>query len=399
MSKDVKQAARIVEFVGGSEDEIAYLRLLLRKAARNLTAPWRLRRDDDTQVDLLIVADLGGADGLPTGAAQRRVRLIHPAFGAAGMESALWPLSAEQWTGLANLASGGTTAEPPPAPPAPPTTQLVIEQNIYDELFESGPSERWQGAGVDMDAHALPDFHDQWIAPPRAPESELTLQAEQLFRREVEPAHKLALQALTLHPQAEIEATEGRTQIGAARMDRRDGIGAARRHSLTLEEANQEHPLANYLGTRLLPGPARIAIGEVLLTLDPRNRQFYAKAALTVLEDCCMRPLRRGDWKELSPGELAAIKSELAARAYAELLWLCHYCHGHDEGEALDANGRYRLIQHLELLPDYEPAARVVQAFQSGCSLTQAAAATRLSLAEVRRVVGACDAAGFLIPD
>jgi len=390
---------RIVEFVGGSEDEIAFLRLTLRKAARQLADKWRLRREDDSHVDLLIIPDLGdaGAVPLPLAAndAQRRVRLIDPVFGAAGMETTLWPPPLEQIVKLLNLTS---VAGEMPLPGA----SAVIQQNVYDDLFEPDPTSRWHGSG-DL-AIQIPtlDFNDDWSPPPRARESDLTLQAEQLFRKDPREPHKDTLEAIRLHDHIDIEATEGRTTGGASRMDRRDATGnvAYVKHRLSAQEADARHTLASYLAGRLLPGPARIETAHVVLTLDPRNRQFYAKGALCVFEECCRQVLRRGDWRDLSSAEFAQVKSQLSPRAFAELHWLCVYVDDRAFVAAeLGADTRYRLIQNLQLQADYPRAARVAQALEGRCTLAAAAAAAGVSLAEAQRVAHAFDVVGFLIPD
>lgn len=390
---------RIVEFVGGSEDETAYLRLMLRKAARELVDKWRLRREDDSHVDLLIIPDLGDAGAVPLPTAneppQRRVRLIDPVFGAAGMETVLWPLPLEQIVKLLNLTSvaGGAPGS---------QTESVIQHNIYDDLFEPDPSNRWHGGGD----HALQvpslDFDDEWSPPPRAPESDLMFQAEQLFRKDPHEPHKEVLKAIRLHEHVDIEATEGRTASGASRMERRDAAGnvAHTRHKLSLEEANARHTLASYLSGRLLPGPAQIETAHVLLTLDPRSRQFYAKGALCVFEEVCKQVLRRGDWRELSSTEFAQVKSALTPRSYAELHWLCEYIDDRAfVAVELGADTRYRLIQNIPLQGDYPRAARVARALEQRCTLAAAATAAGVSLAEAQRVAHAFDVVGFLIPE
>lgn len=387
---------RIVEFVGGSEDDIAYLRLSLRKAGRQLTDKWRLRRDDDTHVDLLVIEDLVDTASSPRSAAgegsQRRVRLIDPAIGAAGMETVSWPLALDTMTRLFNLSSVGVEAPSVIAP--------VIQQNIYDDLFEPTESSRWLG-GAEIQVPTL-DFTDEWSPPPRAPESELTLQAEELFRRDPRPAHKDLLAAVRLDPFVDIEATDGMTLGGVTRKDRRDAVGARdlKSHTLSAEEANARHPLAAYLTGRLLPGPSRVEAFGVALTLDPRNRLYYAKGALCVFEECCQRTLRRGDWHALSASEFAQVKDQLTPRPMAQLHWLCVYL---DERAAaaneLDASARYRLIQSIDLGSDYPRAARIARELEQRCTLTAATVAAGASPAEAQRVAHAFDVIGFLIPD
>lgn len=151
---------RIVEFVGGSEDEVAWLRLLLRKAASQLSDKWRLRREGDGHVDLLIIHDLEDPASvpMPLESGQRRVRLIDPVFGAAGMETALWPLSQEKLVRLFNLTGFAADMQRPAAPATP-----AIQHNVYDDLFDSEPSGRWQVA-IDDEFAATPLDDDNTLA-------------------------------------------------------------------------------------------------------------------------------------------------------------------------------------------------------------------------------------------
>ena len=57
--------------------EVAWLRLLLRKAASQLSDKWRLRREGDGHVDLLIIHDLEDPASvpMPLESGQRRLRL------------------------------------------------------------------------------------------------------------------------------------------------------------------------------------------------------------------------------------------------------------------------------------------------------------------------------------
>lgn len=390
---------RIVEFVGGNEEETAYLRLQLRKSARELLDTWRLRREGDSHVDLLVVDDIGDGDvPMPVvgaGAGQRRVRLIDPAFGAAGMESVAWPLSQDTIVALLNKASRAAAKPQPAALP-------VIQHNVYDDLFEPDSVTRWQ-SGVDTLAQLpMEDFLDAWVAPTRESEAALTDEAEQLFRREIEPSHKEILKSIRLRDDVDVEATDGKTVGAGARQERRDAIGASSHtmHTLAVDEANARHSLLTYLTGRLLPGPARIEACHVVLTVDPRNRMFYAKGGLCIFEDCCTQALRRGDWQGLSASDFEVVKQQLEARPYSQLLWLCSYlANDAVAAAALPADGRYRLMQTFELQRDYPRAARIAQALQQRTTLAAAAAAARVSVAEAQRVAAAFDAVGFLIPD
>ncbi|GMU43356.1 MAG: hypothetical protein IT479_01710 [Xanthomonadales bacterium] len=374
---------RILEFVGGSDDEVAYLRLLIRRAAVQLEDKWRLRRDGDEHVDLLVIAD-NGEEALAPGA-PRRVRLVDPAFGAAGMETVHWPLSLEQLVKLFNLT--GVAAAQPPAGPA-------ITHNVYDDLFDSEPSDRWKTSDNLLDSDA------DWMPPADTRGAELMHEAEAFFRHDPREQHRDALKSIRLPDHVDVEATEGKTEWGIARKDKRGALASGlvgTLHTLTTEEAESRHPLSAFLSGRLLPGPSRAEVAGIALTLDPRNRQYYARGALCVLAEMCRSAPRRGDWRTLSTGDFAAVRERLPARPYLELRWLCAWIE--DAPAELDDGLRYRLIERIDLAADYPREAQVVRALAQGSTLSDAAFTAGVPIIEVRRIAAALDAIGALLPE
>lgn len=416
----------IIEFVGGTEVDVAYLRLLLRKAARELSCKWRLRTEDDRQVDIVVVEDFDSG-AFRADASQRRVRLINPLLGAAGMQTVSWPIAQDTLVRLLNPAVVPAAAVPPPLlaePPAPapaaapaamsaPTPApaitlggLQIQHNIYDDLFEPEPDGATDGRH-DHGAHewvGQVDLAGDWLGgtPSRAEvEATLMREADAFFRADHRVDQVEALRQIRLHPDVQIEATEGHTEATGSRKDRRGVIelGSDTPYALNAAEADARHPLASYLSGRLLPAPAQIEAGDVVLVLDPRHRMYYARGALGLMEALCQLSLRRGDWRILSAASFAAIKAQIAPRPYAELQWLCAYF---DERAAKEPDDilRYRILQNIDVLPrDYPIAARIARELEHGSSLKAAAAAAQVSLHEAKRVAAAFDAAGFLVPD
>ena len=278
---------RVVEFIGGTDEEVAWLRLSLRRAAVRLVDKWRLRRDGDGQVDLMLIAD-NGETGTPLPDAPRRVRLLDPAFGSAGIETILWPPPLDQLVSLFNLVGIApdvpAAVSAPAAPPAP-----VIQHNVYDDIFETEVSPRWSAD----DTLLIAD--DSWAPVAPSHEAELMRQADDFFKRDIRQEQRESLRAMRLSTEVDVEATEGRTDGGQSRMGRRDVTAQALStglQSLSLDDAVAVHPLEQYLSGRLLPGPSRIEAHGVQLTFDPRNRQFYSRAGLCVFEDCVRHGLR-----------------------------------------------------------------------------------------------------------
>ena len=137
----------------------------------------------------------------------------------------------------------------------------------------------------------------------------------------------------------------------------------------------------------------------MVLTLDPRNRQYYATESLGGFEDCCRELLRRGDWVSVSFSDIIELKGRVRPRPYAELQWLCAYLDDNAATAEFAADRRYRLIQQIDLAPDYPRTAWIARELSQRCTLEVAAAAAGVPLAEAQRVAAAFDALGFLIPD
>lgn len=385
---------RVVEFIGGTDEEVAWLRLSLRRAAVRLVDKWRLRRDGDGQVDLMLIAD-NGETGTPLPDVPRRVRLLDPAFGSAGIETILWPPPLDQLVSLFNLV-GITPDVPAPvsAPAAPPAP--VIQHNVYDDIFETEVSPRWSAD----DTLLIAD--DSWAPVAPSHEAELMRQADDFFKRDIRQEQRESLRAMRLSTEVDVEATEGRTDGGQSRMGRRDVTAQALStglQSLSLDDAVAVHPLEQYLSGRLLPGPSRIEAHGVQITFNPRNRQFYSRAGLCVFEDCVRHGLRRGDFVTLLAADFEAIKRDLPARPYAELQWLCAYLSPEAAAADLDEQLRYRVLGSLDLRRDYPRAARVAAELERGSTLRAAASAARVPLAESQRVAYAFDVAGMLVPE
>ena len=274
-------------------------------------------------------------------------------------------------------------------------------RSLYVRVW-SRDRRRWQVA-IDDEFAATPlDDDNTLVAQARAREAELMREAEQFFRHDTREDHKQALKAIRLHESVDVEATEGKTALGEARVDRRAALGEFADTTITLTplEANQRFPLVEFLTGRMLPGPASVDLDGLALTLDPRNKLYYARGALCIFEDGCRRSVRRGDWRGLTAMEFAEIRKSVEARPYAELIWLCVYANDSTRPACeLDDELRYRLTQTLDLARDFPRAARVAQELAKGCTLSAAANLARVPLAEARRVAAAFDAVSFLVPD
>jgi hypothetical protein len=398
-----------VEFVGGSDEQIAWMRLSLRRAGELLRDGWRLRREDDARVDLLIVPHFEEGTAADS---MRQVRVIDPTMSVA-MSVAPWPLTKDLLIEVLNRIGASTQAVAPvpasvstpaivvapglvaqaPVVQAPSIQSSIAHNNLYDDIYESsGPLTM-----VDVDQiEAGPDA--PWLMP-RLEDSPLIQEAEQLFKRKLDPELE-RLASIRLSASTGVEGTEGFTRMSDQRGEKRSAVGAGVETGIGLsaEEAAQMMPFSAYLG-RVLPGPAQLIHDNLVITLDPRARKYHAQAALCLFDELCRTRIRRGDFKMLSSEEFAELKQRLPPRPFAELQWLCAFvAEGHSTGTELQDHEPYRLMDRIDLSRDFPPAERVAQTLLQGCSLQQAAQAARVALPIVRRVAAAFDELGWLVP-
>lgn len=354
------QREHIVELVGGGDEATALLRLQLRRAAKQLRAPWRLRRDNDATIDMMIVADTGEIPGEEL----KRCRLIDPSSGPTAMSYLPWPLAVPQLIDLLNARSA--VASP------------IIAHNIYDDLFDETPS-----GFVTLDLDSIP-FEMRG--------SDLMDEAEAFFRRDSRKEQSDALRAMHLPEMAAVEATDGDTGAGASRRHLRESLSTKTnaRHL-----AGASFALTDYLTGSLLSGPSRVDVDGIQLVLDPRQQQYHANASLCVLEHFVCRTFAVNQWRLLTTQEFAAVRQLWPPRPYAELQWLAAYLNT-QPAVTLANDKRYRLRATLDVQRDYARAARVTRELALGTTLRDAAAAARVTLDEVRRVAMACASAGLL---
>lgn len=96
------------------------------------------------------------------------------------------------------------------------------------------------------------------------------------------------------------------------------------RHASKIASLRDRWPLAKYLGGDLLSAPALLALpGVPELALDPKHRLFYSPAkTMQQLIEYCVQPLVLADWRPLTSMELQARRESQYERPYAHLLWL-----------------------------------------------------------------------------
>ncbi len=384
---------RIVEFNSASDEEIAYLRLLLRRVIGRLNAPWRLRREGDAHADLLIIHD--HAIDAPA-STQRFVRVIDSVFGAGSMQRLSWPIDKEALIRLLNGHVPVTVLEPQPVQPVGAKHAELsgsIQHSIYDELFEEDAHEAWHSPSS-FELDGLEAFDISTSSEHRRREQAMIDAAESVFR--VRPSPQDTLRTIALDETVGVEATTGRTDAGGNRNEKRSAlVDLAVPSGLALQSDDNIASLMEFLGPRLLSGPAQILIDDIALTLDPRRATFYAKGSLSVFEECCRHHIRRSDWRELGVHEFAQISATLVARPYTELMWLSAYA---NHAQLRIGDRQAVRLSHGLTDTGYRTAERVIGELRVGCTVLSAAASTRVTVEETRRVFAGFEQLGWLVP-
>jgi hypothetical protein len=382
----------ILDFVGASDEELARLRLLMRKGAPQLVEPWRLRAEPEERPDLVLVdaSSIVGFNalsearnaGVPcvlagvglTGAADERV-LPQPFR----LDTIVEMLN--RHTAPARVESGIVAAP-------------VIEHNIFDDFF-SGESESEPDQIVDE--HTL----DLKLAPYNLEFAIDEAEAKLKFDEKDDVHERLG--RIKLGDDVSIETSRETRRTAALRetgirVSSAPPVDPSILHLVPIDDGVERYRLETFLNTPILAGPARLVTPDAVpLTLDPRTRLFFAKGSLCVFEPHCIRPLAPTDFQLLSIHEFEDVRNRFAAREYAELLWLCAYLNsGGVLAPHLDVNAMYRLRRPFEVGRDYPAAARIVRELQRVGRAQDLAAAARCSLGEVYNVLNAFDAIGLL---
>lgn len=367
---------KTIAVVGISDEEVAHLRLLMRKSADDLACHWAW--GDEKSADLLVV-DPGSFAGqmARTRAQSSGVRcavfsdqavagadlILHRPLTSANVVSVLNKAAAEN---AAPTQVGQNTPDfytrdlgdgaAPPASPAP--TDVVAPALGLDELLRGEPVElrsqtRWVPAAAPVrsddagtHAHATADNARKPVPPPPS-------------------------------------AAAGTKKY-------------ATRAAMLADTA--PHPLRAYLSDDLLQVPARFALeGEPPLVLDPKHRVAYSSVGLGALEPYCREQWRPCDWQRLTTKDLAALRATLNTLSYERLIWLDVLLHSNGKlGSQFDPGGTYRLKRWIEIERDLSQYFRIASVMLQPLRLHEIVAATGASMSDVFDLVNAYDAIGLI---
>jgi hypothetical protein len=374
-----------IAVIGVSDEEVAHLRLLIRRAGEELSHAWKWGGESDA--DLVIVDPASFVGQM----ARTRVQ-------AAGLRCAVFSdeaipgvdLVLRRPLKLANLVAVLNQAAAASERPS----GLVTHK--HDFYFHDD-------AETGADVADLPEPIESAPTPAdAAPGLEELLRIDPVDMKEAARVH------VKLGDDTTVFGTSGPTARSDVRgRESRDVFSKARTEPVAADPAGPRrgsaaelarHSLRAYLDTDILGGPARIVLPDAPpLVLDPKPKMFHASARLAALEPYCRTALRQCDWQPLTTAELAELRVSEPPQPYLRLIWL--YTLIHSEGQLarhLDPGGTYRLVRWIEIEREFSAYFRIASTMLTPARLHEIAASSNASMSDVFDVVNAYDAIGLI---
>jgi hypothetical protein len=381
---------KVIAAIGVSDEDVAHIRLLIRKASAELSHPWRW--GSDSRADLLIVDTSNFAGQMARSRAKvtgmRAVVVLEDGADAEGDPAFYRPFKPENIVNVLNQAID--TSE-----------SLRSRVRAGSEFFQSQPRE-FEVDGNQEDLRLINQEADS-----RSSAADVAPGLDELLRDNPLANPRLAPNPLRFDQNSDIDGSGDPTRRSELRSDRdRESlaiplseISAARIPAKKLNDEDQSrHRLREYLEGALLGGPVQVAWEDSgVLTLDPKNHVFHCADPLRGLEIYCKESLRRSDWHRLTTAELAEIRETQPARPYTLLVWLDVLLQSSGRlASNLDPGGTFSLTQMLEIARDYPAHARISAALMRPTRLHEIAASCGCEMGTVFDVVNAYDAIGWL---
>ncbi len=381
---------RNIVLAGTSEEEEAFLRLLLRKAATHLKEPWVLGSDEES-ADVIITDPLTIAGNVAIGNAKRHgvpylVLSDSPRKGE------------EQWTlrrpptvlDLSRLLNALELK-------SVPNMSVLSSQgdDFYNIDLESAGEE--QGSlGVAETRNEAPRLETNSSEDPEA-----------LFRRDPLARAVAVLKTHHLTADTELERTTGTTKRGDLRalsygnpftknFDQAPSgmIDGARLHA----DNESGFSLLMLLSKVVVFGPCQHQLpGLPALIVDPKLDVFHSEATLAELRPYCVRSYTRAEWNPVTNQVLKSLRADVPARSCADLRFMCALdaSKGQLDGK-LDPGGTFWLQGVLKLDASLRRQQSILHAMQEASRLNDIVTASSTSMAEAMDVVNALSAIGML---
>lgn len=379
---------KIVAAIGVSDEDVAHLRLLMRKAAKSLSYSWRW--GNESSADLFVIDPQDFAGQMARTRAQAtgmRVALVCEAGAEISADGDLLLYRPFKEANIVEVLNAATDASASLASVVPSRHNFYYSDEADasgSELGESAaPIAREFGAGAAIGLDEM--IRGNPLVDPFA-----------------------GLKGPKLDASVSVEAADGPTR----RSDARAPSESAARAPETLTAASSSptsqkrgavedrsaHRLRDYLVGDLLRGPSQIAWPDAgVLVLDPKNQVFHSDSGLKQLEIYCRESPRRSDWHALTSADMNVLRETQPAQPYSKLVWLDVLLHsGGKLATHLDPGGTYRLKHWLEIRRDYPRQSRIAAVMMQPLRLHEIAAAATGEMSDVFDLVNAYDAIGLL---
>jgi hypothetical protein len=381
---------KVIAAIGVSDEDVAHIRLLIRKASAELNYPWRW--GSDNQADLLVVDTSNFAGQMARSRARvtgmRAVLVCEAGTEPEGDSVFIRPFKPENIIEVLNKATGASGS-------------IGAQVRAGSDYYQSKPSE-FELDGNREDLRLITEEVDH-----RSNAADVAPGLDELLRDNPLANPRLAPSPIKFDQNADIDGSGDPTRRSALRSDRDrellaiplSEISAARVPAKKLNADDQSrHRLREYLEGQLLGGPVQVAWDDAgILTLDPKNHVFHCADPLRGLEVYCRESLRRSDWHRLTTVELAEIRETQPAQPYKLLIWLDVLLHSSGRlASNLDPGGSFSLTQTLDIARDYPNHARISAALMRHARLHEIAASCACEMGTVFDVVNAYDAIGWL---
>jgi hypothetical protein len=379
---------KTIAAVGVSDEETAHLRLLMRRAASELSHAWKW--GSESNADLLVVDPSSFAGQMARTRAQSggmRCAIFSDAPDVTGTELALKrPLKAANVLDVLNRAA--RMAE---------RSEGIVPHKQDFWFRDIGESEPGEGDAFGL-SEAMQRPVDKDAAAPGL---------EELLRIDPVEVREAARIKTSLDENTTVLGTSGPTARSEVRgrespdvlsrgRDAPSEPAFVRRTGAAPDMAR--HTLRVSLDGDLLGGPARATLPDAPpLVLDPKLKVFHSQGRLASLEPYCRTALRPADWQTLTSAELNELRATVPAQPYIKLIWF--YVLLHSEGQLarhLDPGGTYKLARWIEIERDFSEYFRIASTMLQPGRLHEIAAASSASMADVFDVVNAYDAIGLI---
>ena len=375
--------------VGLQEEQIAHLRLLLRRLAPNLAQQWIWGGESNADLVIVDVETFAGrmardrANGMG-----RRCAIVNANAELRNNElRGGQPFTAENVTALLNEAAG---------PVATPSAQGGAGHN--DDF--SDVLAQFDADALDMTFHeSRPDYTATPQTGNGSAVGEFGLEA--VFAKDKE-GDLFRPMRLEVRAGGTTESSDRVSSRNEQRADFKPMAADAKAPPVEYEQEARMHdawPLRKFLEGELIGGPSTLQLpGAPALSLDPKNQLCYSSAAtMQELAAYCAKPLQAARWRPLTTTELQQLRATERERPYSHLVWLIVLLGSHGKlAGHLSPGADFRLTTRPNIDDGVAEHAAIVEALYTPGRLHEIAARSSAGMNDVIDVINAYEAIGWI---